>query len=463
MDPMNNSPSFLKLIQEDDQIFLVWLLQIPNDFASMIWGDQPPYKDSVKIVDGNKLWFVRLKKTDVGHVLADGFTKVVRDSCIRKNNYLMFQSFGQSSFFLMVFKSFVHQYCFISKITPDKDVIVMADEFWRQFYGKNFKGGQSTLYLGDRFWNVKMDGLTDSCVFTHGCSKMVNDLALDSRSIFVFSMVGNKNFELSIFNHQTSTQIQNNKVELVVLDDSIYGDDGDDLVIADIDDSKFDNFFSSLLEMEDLKKKDKSNFEMDLDKFLIPKNNSHVDPTRKTNIFISEPSLSSIVVSDTIPKYKVDVGQIVLPIKRKATQKCKAVMLVSDESLIAHRTRSKFRNKNESVVVDKFMAAETTSVSRKRSTLKRSKTISIIEFTKVAENRMRLPSAISDELSLSFHNLRDVSIQNIRCEVTNMKTIAEKNGDGYRYGFSKWSAFLKSNQIHMALLFSLNMSSLRSF
>ncbi|KAJ0468928.1 putative transcription factor B3-Domain family [Helianthus annuus] len=125
MDPMNNSPSFLKLIQEDDQIFL----QIPNDFASMIWGDQPPYKDSVKIVDGNKLWFVRLKKTDVGHVLADGFTKVVRDSCIRKNNYLMFQSFGQSSFFLMVFKSFVHQYCFISKITPDKDVIVMADEF----------------------------------------------------------------------------------------------------------------------------------------------------------------------------------------------------------------------------------------------------------------------------------------------------------------------------------------------
>ncbi|KAJ0511310.1 putative transcription factor B3-Domain family [Helianthus annuus] len=387
---------------------------------------------------------------------------------------------------------------FLKLIQEDDQIfLVMVDEFWRQFYGKNFKGGQSTLYLGDRFWNVKMDGLTGSCVFTHGCSKIVNDLALDSRSIFVFSMVGNKIFELSVFNHQTSIQIQNNKVELIVLDDSIYGDD---LVIAsehkekcstaetdfqesvvveceddkfqlasfesvfnDIDDSKFDNFFSSLLEMEDLKKKDKSNFEMDLDKFLIMKNNSHVDPTRKTNIFNSEPSLSSIVVSDTIPKYKVDVGQIVLPIKRKATQKCKAVMLVSDESLIAHRTRSKFRNKNESVVVDKFMAAETTSVSRKRSTLKRSKTISIIEFTKAAENRTRLPSAISDELSLSFHNLRDVSIQNIRCEVTNMKTIAEKNGDGYRYSFSKWSAFLKSNNIHMALLFSLNMPSLRSF
>ncbi|MFS8017902.1 hypothetical protein Hanom_Chr15g01385861 [Helianthus anomalus] len=46
MDPLHNSPSFLKLIDEDDPIFL---------------GDQPPYKDSVKIVDGAKLWFVRVK------------------------------------------------------------------------------------------------------------------------------------------------------------------------------------------------------------------------------------------------------------------------------------------------------------------------------------------------------------------------------------------------------------------
>ncbi|MFS7898387.1 hypothetical protein Hanom_Chr00s022103g01761391 [Helianthus anomalus] len=46
-------------------------------------------------------------------------------------------------------------------------------------------------------------------------------------------------------------------------------------------------------------------------------------------------------------------------------------------------------------------------------------TVSFIEFTKVAENRL----------------------------VTNIKTLAEKDGDVYRYGFSKWSRFLKSNQI----------------
>ncbi|MFS8024942.1 hypothetical protein Hanom_Chr16g01469201 [Helianthus anomalus] len=170
---------------------------------------------------------------------------------------------------------------------------------------------------------------------------------------------------------------------------------------------------------ENLTLKDKSKFETDLEKFLIPKNKSHVDPTGKTNVLFSELSLPFIVVSDVI-----NVGQSVLPRKRKATRKCKTVMLVSDESVIAHRTRSKFRNKNEYVVVDKITAAKTASVSHKRSTLKRSKTVAIIEFTKVAKNRMRLPSTVSDELSFSIHNLREVSIQNLRCEVINMKTIA---------------------------------------
>ncbi|KAJ0795760.1 putative transcription factor B3-Domain family [Helianthus annuus] len=126
----------------------------------------------------------------------------------------------------------------------------------------------------------------------------------------------------------------------------------------------------------------------------------------------------------------------------------KTIMLVSDESHITHRTRSKFTKKNESVVVDSMKPVETiyvrsiphTSdvVSRKCSTLKRSKKVSFIEFTKVAESRM---------LAFSVDSLRDVTIQNLRSELTNMNTITEKNGDGYRYGFSKWSAFLKSNHI----------------
>ncbi|KAJ0788139.1 hypothetical protein HanPI659440_Chr05g0188161 [Helianthus annuus] len=67
MDPTNNSSSFLKLIHDDDPIFV-----------------QPPYSESVKIVDGDKLWIIRLKKTGLGPVLGDGFTKVVRDTGLNK-------------------------------------------------------------------------------------------------------------------------------------------------------------------------------------------------------------------------------------------------------------------------------------------------------------------------------------------------------------------------------------------
>ncbi|MFS7906566.1 hypothetical protein Hanom_Chr01g00060781 [Helianthus anomalus] len=45
-------------------------------------------------------------------------------------------------------------------------------------------------------------------------------------------MFGYKTFEVSVFNHQTGTEIQFKKVDLVVLDDSIYVDDGYDLLVA---------------------------------------------------------------------------------------------------------------------------------------------------------------------------------------------------------------------------------------
>ncbi|KAM0017219.1 hypothetical protein Hdeb2414_s0027g00685641 [Helianthus debilis subsp. tardiflorus] len=67
--------------------------------------------------------------------------------------------------------------------------------------------------------------------------------------------------------------------------------------------------------MEDLRKKDdpKGKTIIDVDENLMLK----VDPTGKTNVLFSKPSLPSIVVSDTIPKYTVDVGESVLPRKRK--------------------------------------------------------------------------------------------------------------------------------------------------
>ncbi|MFS7935048.1 hypothetical protein Hanom_Chr05g00398851 [Helianthus anomalus] len=119
----------------------------------------------------------------------------------------------------------------------------------------------------------------------------------------------------------------------------------------------------------------------------------------------------------------------------------------------ACRTRSNFPINNDCVDIDVTKTSENISVKSKRkacrSTMstsnvcpkrkfKRSKNSSFLEFTKVAETRMCLPVDVSSDLCLSVDNLRDVSIQNLRCELSNMKTRAEKSGDGYRYGFTKW-------------------------
>ncbi|KAF5801678.1 hypothetical protein HanXRQr2_Chr06g0250881 [Helianthus annuus] len=119
-------------------------------------------------------------------------------------------------------------------------------------------------------------GMVRQNAFTDGLSKLIEDLALDTRSTLLFTSLGYKTFEVSVFNHETGTEIYFKKVEVVVLDDSIYGDEGFDLMIAsehkeklktnkshvdegvagdsDTDDSKFDRHIAALIEMEDDKK-----------------------------------------------------------------------------------------------------------------------------------------------------------------------------------------------------------------
>ncbi|XP_035833936.1 uncharacterized protein LOC110875140 isoform X4 [Helianthus annuus] len=46
MDHENNAPSLLKLIKNYDPIFL----EIPYDFATLLWGEQLPYVNVLKLV-----------------------------------------------------------------------------------------------------------------------------------------------------------------------------------------------------------------------------------------------------------------------------------------------------------------------------------------------------------------------------------------------------------------------------
>ncbi|KAJ0714903.1 putative transcription factor B3-Domain family [Helianthus annuus] len=228
MDPKISSCSFLKLVDVQHPT----KVEIPNDFSKLLWGEQFPYGDRIKIFAADNLWIVEIEKYGLGPVLGDGFDKVVTDSGLQKNDYLLFNSLGPSTWYLDVFKSCVLDNSFITSIRVDDDFVLMPEKFWGQFYGSSYKGGLATVYIGDRFWNVKMEVLSDKCAFTDGWSNLITDLELDSRTTFIFTMAGYETFELSVFNHETGTQMYFKKVDVVVLDDPIYGDDGFDLLLA---------------------------------------------------------------------------------------------------------------------------------------------------------------------------------------------------------------------------------------
>ncbi|KAJ0571508.1 putative DNA-binding pseudobarrel domain superfamily, REM family [Helianthus annuus] len=90
----------------------------------------------------------------------------------------------------------------------------------------------ATIYVGERFWNVMMKGWTDGCGFTDGWLKLVEEVPIAVESWLVFTMIASKTFELSVFHPETGTKVFFKKVDVVVLDDSVNGDDGFDLLAA---------------------------------------------------------------------------------------------------------------------------------------------------------------------------------------------------------------------------------------
>ncbi|KAM0027588.1 putative DNA-binding pseudobarrel domain superfamily [Helianthus debilis subsp. tardiflorus] len=93
MDPKTSRCSFLKLVD----LHHPTKLEISNDFAKLLWGEQFPYGDRINIFAADNLWIVEIEKYGLGPVLGDGFDEVVKDSGLQKNDYLLFNSLGPST------------------------------------------------------------------------------------------------------------------------------------------------------------------------------------------------------------------------------------------------------------------------------------------------------------------------------------------------------------------------------
>ncbi|KAJ0624094.1 putative transcription factor B3-Domain family [Helianthus annuus] len=278
-----------------------------------------------------------------------------------------------------------------------------------------------------------------------------------------FLMVKPQSFvtiELGVFVNQNSFSKHKEKPQTTEshVEEGVAGDSVGDFqllnfesIFNDTDDYKFDRHIAALIEMEDAKKlfNDCWNTKNDaLKETLSATSQCHLNTKGKSKVVCGDETVSPKVKS----KFDMDLDNFLIPKNKFRLHK------LSNNSHIAYRTRLNVSRKNECVVIDIMKPSEnitreacrsttaTADVRRKR-TIKRLENNLFLEFTKVAEIKLRLPVDVSSDLSLSVDNLRDVTIQNLRSELTNMNTRAEKSDDGYRFGFTKWSAFLKSNHI----------------
>ncbi|MFS7956512.1 hypothetical protein Hanom_Chr07g00655471 [Helianthus anomalus] len=326
-----------------------------------------------------------------------------------------------------------------------------------------------------------MEALSDKCAFTDGWSKLIRDLALDTRSTFIFTMAGYETFEVLVFNHETGTQIYFKKVEVSEHKEKVTTNESDvdqDLAGDVVSDSM--RLSSSYRSHNDPKGKSKFVFG---DETVSPKVDpkvkskvvvgdkglsTKVELKGKSNAFVCDQNLSPHVVSQVIRMplaeetsksiSTVDLHSFVVPReKNKANPIRNVVRSVIDTSHMAYCTRSKVPQLDDYIVLQRIRPAENKQakpkckasrsltsiaddVGRKCSTSKKLKKHVVIEFAKKDENRL-----------------------NEKCELSKLGTRAEKSGDGFRYGFIKWPAFLKSNHIEFGatLFFTYAKSSQR--
>ena len=105
---------------------------IPLDFQTLLWGKEVPYGRIVELLDGDKSWLVRVRKRDDHCIFTDGWTKFVRDCCLKTKDAVLVKAIGHLSFVVSCFKEKVYENSYISaNISPEVGMTVSNDILFR--------------------------------------------------------------------------------------------------------------------------------------------------------------------------------------------------------------------------------------------------------------------------------------------------------------------------------------------
>ncbi|XP_021986055.1 uncharacterized protein LOC110882312 isoform X1 [Helianthus annuus] len=355
---------------------------------------------------------MRIRKKNDGPVFTDGWMLLVKEHQLKYKDGVLITAVGKLKFEVLCFKDLVCQNSYITaQIESELGMCVMPDKFYHDFYGNNFKGGMAKVYFGERFWNVRLEGGSDGGYFKDGWRKVVEEVPIDNDYFLVFTSLDSVSFDVSVFDPDTGTEVFLKKSTA-----------DDDMIVeqklpADVCEDDLEG------NQKDVKGKSKV-YETQTQRNLQSRI-KRVDAAAST-------------------------GSPVL----------KSTDLVENQ-ITKRNLRSRIKKVDEAPMTGSPVLKSTNLTKRKKTVQKVNPQSPVLNFTRFAEHRIRLPAKMSSVLDLSPVHLKEVSVQNLTGEVKNIMTRSEKHRKGFRYAFVGWSNYLKAWNIKIGaeLFFEFNNSS----
>ncbi|KAM0033274.1 putative transcription factor B3-Domain family [Helianthus debilis subsp. tardiflorus] len=454
MDSRKNPLSFIAFIDKEEP----FLMEIPNNFAYNLWADNIPYYKTVDIRDGENLRKVRITKKNDRPVFTDGWIMLVRHNQLKYKDGILIKAVGQLKFKVLCYKDLVCQNSFITAaIESELGMCLMADKFFNEFYGQNFKGGMTKVYFGQRFWNVRLErsSETEAGYFKAGWSKVVEEVPLDTEYFLVFTRLDSMTFDVSVFDPDTRTEVF--IIKSTTDDDMIVESNLPDEVCQDDREGS----------KKDVKGKSTTDDDM-IHESNLPDEVCQDD--RQGNKKDTQRNLRSRVkrvdaaASTGSPLLKTtDLSQRNLRSRFKMVDAATITgsPVLKSIDLSQRNLRSRFKLVDAAPITGSPVLKSTDLTKRRKTVQKVNPQSGVLNFTRFAETRIRIPAKMSTVLDLSPDNLKEVRVQNMKGEVKNIMTRSEKHGKGFRYGFVGWSTCLKTWKIKMGaeLFFEFNNSS----
>ncbi|KAJ0725646.1 putative transcription factor B3-Domain family [Helianthus annuus] len=190
------SSSCVALLEDESSLKLL----LPIEFVKNVYGH---YWQRTKILikhETGKSWPVSLRSVSGESVITDGWSNVIRELELPKRTLLRLRIMEDKN---IEIDCFVDNICGESFVTVNRynilKIVVIPEAYVTNCYTYSPVKDCYKIFAAGQTWNIDTDRINDHYVFTKGCPKLFDDLAIQEDDILLLKKTDTVTFELKIY------------------------------------------------------------------------------------------------------------------------------------------------------------------------------------------------------------------------------------------------------------------------